>query len=91
MEFKKAIEIFPHIWYTYNIRSHYEQHHEDLKENYEKRLADKRELIESYKEHISSLERDSRTSKIAFWICVAVFIGVLVAEVMFPSLGWVRF
>ena len=74
-----------------NIRSHYEQHHEDLKENFERRLADKRELIESYKEHILTLEKDCRTSKISFWICVAVFIAVLIAEVMNPNLGWFRF
>lgn len=77
--------------HIHNIRSHYEQHHEDLKENFEKRLADKRELIESYKEHILTLERECRTSKIAFWICVAVFIAVLIAELMNPNLGWFRF
>lgn len=74
-----------------NIRAHYEQHHEDLKENFEKRLADKRELIESYKEHIRTLETDCRHSKIAIWICVCVFIAVLIAEVANPNLGWFRF
>ena len=74
-----------------NIRSHYEQHHEDLKENFERRLADKRELIESYKEHIKTLEKDSRSHKIAFWICVAVLIVILIAEVMNPNLGWLRY
>lgn len=74
-----------------NIRAHYEQHHEDLKENFERRLADKRELIESYREHIKTLEKDCRSSKISFWICVAVFVGVLIAEVMNPNLGWFRF
>ena len=74
-----------------NIRSHYEQHHEDLKENYEKRLADKSELIESYKEHIISLEKDCRSHKIAFWICVIVLVGILVLEVMNPTLGWIQF
>ena len=77
--------------HIHNIRSHYEQHHEDLKENYERRLADKRELIDSYKEHIITLERECRHSKIAFWICVVVFIAVLIAEVMNPNLGWLRF
>ena len=74
-----------------NIRSHYEQHHEDLKENYERRLADKRELIESYKEHILSLEKDCRSHKIAFWVCVIVLVGILMLEVMNPSLGWIKF
>ena len=73
-----------------NIRSHYEQHHEDLKENYERRLADKRELIDSYKEHILSLEKDSRSHRIAFWILCVFFLGFLIAELMNPNLGWFR-
>ena len=74
-----------------NIRSHYEQHHKDLKENYEKRLADKREIIESKDEHIRSLQKDCRHTKILSWICVSILVGILVLEVMNPSLGWVRF
>lgn len=74
-----------------NIRSHYEQHHEDLKENYEKRLFDKRELIESYKEHISSLKTELLTFKIALCVCIVVFIAVLIAELLNPDLGWFRF
>ena len=77
--------------HIHNIRAHYEQHHEDLKENFEKRLADKREIIDSCNQHIATLKNDCRSSRIAFWICVAVFIAVLVAEVMHPSLGWVRY
>ena len=62
-----------------------------VKENYEKRLSDKRELIESYQVQIQTLEKECRSSKISFWICVAVFIAVLIAEVMNPNLGWFRF
>lgn len=67
-----------------NIRAHYEQHHEDLKENYEKRLADKRE-------HIDTLKQELRSSRILSWICVAVLVGLLIAEVANPNLGWLRF
>lgn len=77
--------------HIHNIRSHYEQHHEDLKENFERRLADKRELIESYKEHIKTLEREFLISKIALGVCVVVFIGVLIAELLNPNLGWFRY
>lgn len=77
--------------HVHDIRNHYQEHREDMKENYEKRLADKRELIDSYKEHIASLSKECRHSKIAFWICVCVFIAVLIAEVMNPDLGWFRF
>ena len=74
-----------------SIRAHYEQHHDDLKENYEKRLADKTELLESYKEHIKTAERECRHNKIAFWLCGFIFIAVLIVEVMNPNLGWIRF
>lgn len=74
-----------------NVRSHYEQHHEDLKENFEKRLADKRELIESYKDHINTIEKEFLVCKIALILCVVVFIGVLIAELANPELGWFRY
>ena len=74
-----------------NIRAHYEQHHEDLKENFERRLADKRELNELQAAHIKTLERECRHSKILSWICIIVLVSLLIAEVMNPSLGWLRF
>lgn len=74
-----------------NIRSHYEQHRQDVKENYEKRLADKMEIIEQKEKHIKSLERENLSSKIFSWICVAVLVALLIAEVMNPNLGWLRF
>lgn len=74
-----------------NVRTHYEQHHEDLKDNFEKRLADKRELIESYKDHINTIEKEFLVCKIALILCVVVFIGVLIAELANPNLGWFRY
>lgn len=74
-----------------NIRSHYEQHHEDLKENYERRLADKRELIETKDSHIKTLERECFSYKVFSWICVLVLVVLLIAEVMNPNLGWLRY
>lgn len=74
-----------------NIRTHYEQHHEDLKENFEKRLADKREIIETKDAHIKTLEKECRHNKIAFWICICVFVTVLIVEIMNPNLGWFRY
>ncbi|MBO7240191.1 MAG: hypothetical protein J6V23_06890 [Bacteroidaceae bacterium] len=74
-----------------NIRSHYAQHHEDLKENYERRLADKRELIDTKDAHIRTLERECLSSKVFSWVCVFVLVALLVAEVMNPNLGWLRY
>ena len=74
-----------------NIRSHYEQHHEDLKINFEKRLADKREIIESYEAHIESLKKAALIFAIAFLICCLILITILILEVANPNLGWIRF
>jgi predicted transcriptional regulator len=67
-----------------NIRTHYEQHHQDLVDNFEKRLADKREIIEMQKKELAS-------SKIVAWVCGAVLVALLIAEVMNPNLGWIKF
>lgn len=74
-----------------NIRAHYEQHRQDSIENYEKRLADKREIIEQKDSHIKTLEREILSSKIFSWICVAILVALLIAEVMNPNLGWIKF
>ena len=73
-----------------NIRQHYQQHHEDLKENYERRLADKRELIDTKDAHIKTLERECLSYKVFSWICVLVLVSILIAELMNPNLGWLR-
>ena len=74
-----------------NIRAHYEQHREDVKENYEKRLADKKEIIEQQEKHIKTLAKENLSSKIFSWICVAILVALLIAEVMNPNLGWFRY
>ena len=66
-----------------NIRSHYEQHHQDLVDNFEKRLADKQEIIELQK-------AEHKTSKKVAWALGIVLFLILIAEVMNPNLGWVR-
>lgn len=73
-----------------NIRAHYEQHHKDLVDNFEKRLSDKRELIEAYKEHIFSLKKECKHAKLVSWACGIVLVALLIAEVMNPNLGWIR-
>lgn len=67
-----------------NIRSHYEQHHKDLVDNFEKRLADKREIIEMQKQ-------EHKASKIVSWTFGIILIALLIAEVMNPNLGWLRY
>ena len=74
-----------------NIRSHYEQHRQDSIENYEMRLADKREIIEEKERHIKSLKKEMLYSRIFSVACVGVLVALLIAEVMNPNLGWLRF
>lgn len=74
-----------------NIRKHYEQHHEDLRANYESRLADKREIIASKDLHIESMKKEIKHTKLLAWACVVVLVGILIAEVMNPDLGWIKF
>lgn len=69
----------------------HKQHHDDIKDSYEKRLADKKEIIESQREHINTLKKENLITKIALCVCVVVFITVLIAEVMNPNLGWFRY
>ena len=74
-----------------NIRSHYERHIDELREShrkceehYEKRLADKREIIEANK-------KDCAHSRLFSYICIVILVALLIAEVMNPNLGWFRF
>lgn len=67
-----------------NIRTHYEQHHQDLVDNFEKRLADKRDIIEMQK-------KEHKASKIVSWVFGAILVTLLIAEVMNPNLGWLRY
>ena len=77
--------------HVHNIRSHYEQHHQDMVENfkkveeqYEKRLADQRDVIETHK-------KENISSKIVAWVLGSILVALLIAEVMNPTLGWLRF
>lgn len=74
-----------------NIRTHYEQHRQDYKENVEKRFSDKREIIDQQSEHIKTLKHENLIMKIFSVVCLAILITLLIAEVMNPSLGWLRY
>ena len=67
-----------------SIRSHYEQHHKDLVDNFEQRLADKTDIIAIQK-------REHRVSQIVAWVLGCILVTLLIAEVMNPNLGWLRY
>ena len=60
-----------------NIRSHYEKHIEDLKENFDKLIKEKSSQVNFFKALACA--------------GLTVLVGLLIAEVMNPSLGWLRF
>ena len=74
-----------------NIRSHYEQHRQDSVENYEMRLAGKREIIKEKDEHIKTLKKEKSIAFICAVSCIAILVVLLIAEVMNPNLGWIRY
>ena len=74
-----------------NIRTHYENHVADLKENFEHRSEDKKEIIKMQEEHIKTLKKDCFVLSVAVSICFLILVGLLIAEVMNPSLGWIKF
>ena len=74
-----------------NIRTHYEQHREDVTKNYEMRLADKREILKEKDEHIKTLKKENLISKILAGVGYGILIILLILEVSNPSLGWIQF
>ena len=67
-----------------NIRSHYEQHVADLKENHKRELALQKELTKEKASHANFF-------KIIACLGFAILIGILIAEVMNPNLGWIQY
>ena len=74
-----------------NIRAHYEQHRQDFKENIEKRFSDKVELLQAKEDYIKALKKIILVLGIALSLCLFILIGLLIAEVMNPNLGWFRY
>ena len=67
-----------------NIRTDHEQHRQDLISNYEHRLADK-------DEYIKSLKKENSYTKIFACICATILVAILIAEVLNPNLGWIKY
>lgn len=74
-----------------NIRSHYEQHREDFKENIEKLLMSKDLIINTKDDVIKTLKTLCVTLAGALSICLFILVGLLIIEVMNPNLGWIRY
>lgn len=66
------------------FREMHETHNSDIKEHYENRLADKKEIIDN-------LKKECLHAKILSWACVLILVGLLILEVSNPKMGWIQF
>ena len=83
-----------------NIRAHYAEHTNDLKENADKRLADKDILIDSLKEQmqkqealllaqIADLKSSNRWRAVIIGVFVAILLALMVLEFVYLEHGWI--
>lgn len=85
-----------------NIRTHYGQHHEDLKENFDNRIADKQVIIDIFAQEIQKLntqlekkEEERKTGNLIRNIIIGALgsipIILFILEIMHPEHGWLRY
>ena len=81
-----------------DVKEHYEHRLAELKEHYrelKERNAEMKERheerIAEINEHIKTIKLDKRWFRISTCILAAAFIALLVAEVLFPGHGWIKF
>lgn len=74
--------------HVHDIRTHYNEHKEDIKGYYER-------IINMQDEHIAKVEKSNKTKTniiiILSSIFIALFFGLLILELLHPEHGWIRF
>lgn len=74
--------------HVHDIRTHYNEHNEDIKNYYER-------IIKIQDEHIAKVEKSNKTRTTIIIILASLFIGLffglLILEVLHPEHGWLRF
>ena len=87
-----------------NIRAHYElnvtelkENHKKIEEHYEKRLADKREVITELEKHLATVnahlitaEKEKKWFQLGFVASIIAFAALCIAELANPTIGWIR-
>ena len=72
----------------------YEYHIQDITESYEKRLSDKREVIEQLEKHIETIVKDKRWFRIGFIVMLSLLVfflvGFVILEILHPQHGWIQ-
>ena len=74
--------------HVHDIRTHYNEHNEDIKNYYER-------IIKIQDEHIAKVEKSNKTRTTIIIILSSIFIvlffGLLILEILHPEHGWIRF
>ena len=70
------------------LKEMHEKHIADVTSHYEHRLS---EMKEHYIEHIETIKLDKKWFRIATCVLAIAFLTLLIAEVIFPAYGWIRY
>ena len=77
------------------LKEMHERHLSDIKHHYEHRLLEIKERheerIAEINEHIDTIKLDKKWFRIATCVLAVAFVALLIAEVMNPDLGWIRY
>ena len=74
-----------------NVRSHYEQHHQDLVNNFTKVEEQYEKRLEASEKYINKLEITNHTKTIIICLLAAIPIVLFILEIMHPEHGWLRY
>lgn len=74
-----------------NIRAHYGQNIEELKENHVKIEEHYEKRLENKDEQIKKLEKSDFNKTIIIGVLVSIFVILFIMEIMHPEHGWLRY
>ena len=81
-----------------DVKDHYEHRLSEMKEHYQEMKERNAEMKERHEEriaeineHIKTIRLDKRWFRIATCILATAFVALLVAEVLLPGHGWIRY
>ena len=73
------------------VRSHYEQHHYDLVENFKKVEEQYEKRLESEQKYSKKLEKSNHAKTIIIGLLAAIPIVLFILEILHPEHGWIRY
>ena len=74
-----------------SVRSHYEQHHQDLTENFSKIEEQYEKRLEAEEKHIKKLEKSNHAKTVIICLLASIPIILFILEILHPEHGWIRY